>query len=201
MSDLGTTIDSGPTATGGEPTFQALADFIRRFSSLLDAVVIDLISLRELDDVIRSALRELVEDGTIRRYADQIVAAVDGRDVSTQQMLVLHGLADYSPDMTLKMATFDAAVRRCDYTETDTGVFTPVSAELGPGGAEVLDAVESVGSVFTVANAMLKSVSHAIPVAGAYGEVKDSVEAGIDLVGKAVRGIRGLLRRLRGRRG
>jgi hypothetical protein len=93
------------------------------------------------------------------------------------------------------------SLSQSQYTETEDGQFVHGSPGSGRRGFDLLGLLRSVGSVFTVANAVLKSASHAIPVAGAYAEIKESVEAGIDLVTTGASWVRRLYRRLRPGRG
>jgi len=197
VTDLGVTIDPGPAAAGGEPTFAALIAFVTRFTGLMRRLLADLTRVTGLDPEFDDAIRNVIRQRTIEEYARTIIEAVEGLEGDARASLVSHGLADGSADMRLKMAAFDAAVRASKYVETADGEFGHRSSEAGQRESQVLDVLASAGSALTVANSILKSASHAIPVAGAYSEIKDSAEAGISLLRKGIRAVRGLRRRFR----
>ena len=170
--------------------------FIIRLTALLARVAYDLLKSRSLEPGYRAALIQVVnpEEGALYVRANEILAALDRGEV--EPSLADHGLAG-GPETDLKMAAFDAALRRSRYRQRtrsslppdyDGSVFEEVAfvAESEPNSEGRLRKVlSSIASAFVVANSVLRSLAHAIPAAGAYGEIKDAIEAGVETVANA----------------
>jgi len=197
VTNVGLVAGPGPAAADDEPTFRAFTAFVTRFTELMRRILTDLTRVPGLGDDFDAAIRIVIRERTIDGYARAIIRAVAELDQDARTSLVNHGLADGSADMRLKMAAFDASVRASRYVETASGEFRPAASEAGQSESQVLAALSSTGSALTVANAMLKSASHAIPLAGAYAEIKDTAESGINLLAKGVGLVRRVARRFR----
>ena len=163
----------------GHPTFRQFAEIMSRHASLLRTVVRDLTRLRGLDEDLERELIRLRDSTVIVDYRDQILAAL--RIPNSIRRALRCTVADHTLDMALKKAAFDAAVRGSRYHESVADDGTPQFSlrSRRPREGTVGRALESTAQAFEVANAIARSAAHAIPAAGAYGEVKDAVEAAV----------------------
>ncbi len=177
--------------------------FIVRLTALLARVAHDLLNSRSLEPSYRAALTQVVNpaDGALYVRAYQILDALDRPEVVSSR--ADHGLAG-GPETDLKMAAFDAALRRSRYRQRSRPSLPPdydgpefegvvFVAEPEPNSEGRLRKLFSgLASAFVVANSVLRSLAHAVPAAGAYGEIKDAIEAGVESVVNAD----GLLRKV-----
>jgi hypothetical protein len=118
-------------------------------------------------------------------------------DLTEEQVRLLraHGLDDDSPDLALKRASFDAALRASTYTETDEGFVTRAVAD--SDRADVAEeAIGSTGTALAVANTILKSAGAVVPPAFALSEIKDCAEGVAELALKGYRLVKEPLARI-----
>jgi hypothetical protein len=179
-----------------------LRTFIVRLTALLRRATSDLVMARGLNDGYRHTLKRLIDENVIGTRAQEILDTLDSPTGEVPQALHDHGLDEGSTELRFKLAAFNAAVQRSGYVETRSGdplSSAPVQLEdvhfehRAPVRSEsrLHKVLSGLASAFKVANSIVKSLSHAIPAAGAYGEIKDGVEEGIDTAASGV----GLVRR------
>jgi hypothetical protein len=170
--------------------------FIVRLTALLARAAYDLLKSESLEPGYRLALSQVVdrEEGALYVRANEILAALDRGEFESP--LADHGLAG-GPETDLKMTAFDAALRRSRYRQRTRASLPP--GYDGPEFAEVIFVSErepqtegrlrkllsGLASAFVVANSVLRSLANAVPAAGAYGEIKDAIEAGVETVANA----------------
>lgn len=185
--------------------------FIVRLTALLARVADDLLKTRSLESTYRSSLTRVVnrDDGALYARAYEILAGLDSDEI--EPSLLDHGLAG-GPETDLKMAAFDAALRRSRYVQRARSSL-PADYD-GPEFEGVVFVVEDepksesrlrkllsgAASAFKVANSLLRSLAHSVPAAGAYGELKDAIEAGVETVANAGGLFKKVAKRLRFRK-
>lgn len=191
MSDLQSAGLAEPS--GGSREMRA---FIVRLTALLARVAHDLLKSRSLEHSYRAALIQVVdpEEGALYVRANEILAALDRDEVGSS--LADHGLAG-GTETDLKMTAFDAALRRSRYRQRARASLPPdydgpefegvvFAAEPEPKSeGRLRKLLSGLASAFVVANSVLRSLAHAVPAAGAYGEIKDAIEAGVETVENA----------------
>lgn len=181
----------------GDETFGELLRLLGAMERLLRRIRRDLIDYlsgqRDRSAVDQDVLAALNDEALADQVSQYFRALREEQLTEARRTLAMHGLADGSPDVRLKAAVWNAAIRRSGYHDTGEEVVHREDGRLGR--LHPVERLKSAKPALDITNTVLESVGKALPPAGALAEIKEAYENVIDVLRGGARGAKWLWER------